>query len=83
MSVLRIILTVLFVIDCLGLSIVVLMQEGKQNGLGAIGGGMMTSSDTYWSKNKKRSKEGMIVNITRVLGVLFFVLAAVLNLSMI
>ena len=38
MEILRIILTVLFVIDCLGLTVVVLMQEGKQQGLGAIAG---------------------------------------------
>ena len=38
MSVIRIILTVLFIIDCIGLTIIVLMQEGKSAGLGAISG---------------------------------------------
>ena len=48
MSVIRIILTVLFIIDCIGLTIIVLMQEGKSAGLGAISG----AAESYWGKNK-------------------------------
>lgn len=36
MQILRTILTILFVIDCIALTVVVLMQEGKSQGLGAI-----------------------------------------------
>lgn len=77
MGVLRIILTVLFAIDCIALTIIVLLQEGKSAGLGAISG----AADTYWGKNKGRSMEGALVKITRVLAVIFIVLAAVLNIS--
>ena len=45
---LRTILTVIYVIDCIALTVVVLMQEGKQQGLGAIAG----ISDTYWGRTK-------------------------------
>ena len=38
MEILRTILTVIYVIDCIALTVVVLMQEGKQQGLGAIAG---------------------------------------------
>ncbi len=38
MEILRIILTVIFAIDCIALTIVVLLQEGKQQGLGSIAG---------------------------------------------
>lgn len=76
-NILRIVLTVIFVIDCIGLTVVVLMQEGKQKGLGAISG----MADTYWGQNKGRSMEGALVKITRVLAVLFIVLAAVLNMK--
>ena len=48
MNILRIVLTVIFVIDCIGLTVVVLMQEGKQKGLGAISG----MADTYWDRIK-------------------------------
>ena len=38
MEILRIVLTVLFVIDCIGLTVIILMQEGKSQGLGTIAG---------------------------------------------
>ncbi len=78
MQILRTILTILFVIDCIALTVVVLMQEGKSQGLGAIAG----AADTYWGKNKGRSSGGgEIVKATTIMGVLFFVLAVVLNLN--
>ena len=77
MQILRTFLTILFVIDCIALTVVVLMQEGKSQGLGAIAG----AADTYWGKNKGRSMEGGLVKATTVMGVLFFVLAVVLNLN--
>ena len=77
MNILRIVLTVIFVIDCIGLTVVVLMQEGKQKGLGAISG----MADTYWGQNKGRSMEGALVKSTKFLAILFMVLALVLNLG--
>ena len=77
MQILRTILTILFVIDCIALTVVVLMQEGKSQGLGAIAG----AADTYWGKNKGRSMEGGLVKATTIMGVLFFVMAVVLNLN--
>ena len=53
MNILKIILTVIYAIDCIALTVVVLMQEGKQQGLGSIAG----VADTYWGKNKGRSME--------------------------
>ena len=77
MEILRIILTVIFAIDCIALTIVVLLQEGKQQGLGSIAG----VADTYWGKNKGRSMEGGLVKATTLMAVLFFVLAIVLNMN--
>ena len=57
MEILRIVLTVLFVIDCIGLTVIILMQEGKSQGLGTIAG----MADTYWGRNKGRSMEGALV----------------------
>ncbi|HOO79277.1 MAG TPA: preprotein translocase subunit SecG [Lachnospiraceae bacterium] len=74
---LRIILKVVFIIVCIAVSILVLMQEGKSAGLGAISG----AAETYWGKNKGRSMEGNLVKITTWLAVAFFVLAIVLNIS--
>ena len=77
MTVLRTILTVIFVIICIALTVLVLMQEGKSQGLGSISG----MADTYWGKNKGRSMEGALVKITTGLAVGFMVLAVVLNLN--
>ena len=76
MNVVKIILGIIFLIDCIALTIVVLMQEGKQQGLGAIAG----AAETYWGKNKGRSMEGGLVKATTAMGILFFVLAVVLNM---
>ena len=72
------ILLILYIIDCIALTVVVLMQEGKQAGLtGAISG----AAESYWGKNKGRSMEGVLVKVTRVGVILFLVLAAVLDLG--
>lgn len=77
MAALKIVLTILFILVCIALVVLVLMQEGKSAGLGAISG----AAETYWGKNKGRSMEGLLVKLTKVAAVLFMVLAAVLNLN--
>ena len=77
MPVLNTILTVVFIILSIVITVIILMQEGKSAGLGAIAG----AAETYWGKNKGRSMEGMLVKLTRVAVILFLVLAMVLNLG--
>lgn len=77
MEIVRIILTIVFIIICVVLTAIVLMQEGKSAGLGAISG----AAESYWGKNKGRSMEGALVKITKYLVIGFIVIAAVLNIS--
>lgn len=77
MVVLKTILTVVFIILSIVITVAILMQEGKSAGLGAIAG----AADTYWGKNKGRSMEGMLVKLTRACVILFLVIAMVLNLG--
>lgn len=77
LEIIRIVVTVIFIIVCIALAGIVLMQEGKSAGLGTISG----AAESYWGKNKGRSMEGMLVKITRVLAVVFMVMAIVLNMS--
>ena len=77
MEALRIILTVVFIIVCVIISAVVLLQEGKSAGLGAISG----AAESYWGKNKGRSMEGTLVKVTKILVILFILLAAILNIN--
>lgn len=77
MGVLKIVLTVIFIVVCVALVVLVLMQEGKSAGLGTISG----AAETYWGKNKGRSMEGLLVKLTKVLAVSFILLAVLLNLN--
>lgn len=77
MGALRVILTILFIVVCIAMTVLVLMQEGKSAGLGAISG----AAETYWGKNKGRSMEGMLVKLTKICAVLFILLAIILNLN--
>ena len=77
MEILKTVLMIIFAIDCIALSAIVLLQEGKSAGLGTISG----MADSYWEQNKGRSMEGALVKSTKFLAVLFIVLAAVLNLK--
>lgn len=77
MTVLKVILTVIFLIICVAMVVIVLMQEGDQSGLtSSISGG----SGTFWEKNKGRSAEGKLEKLTKYAAILFFVLALVLNI---
>lgn len=77
MEILKTVLIVVLILISIALTVVVLMQEGKSAGLGAISG----AADTYWGKNKGRSMEGRLVMATRIMVVLFLVIATVLNIG--
>ena len=72
----KIALTIVFIIVAIALAIIVLSQEGKENG---FTGGLTGTVDTYWSKNKKHSKEAVIQRVTAILGAVFMILAALLS----
>ena len=79
MTLLRV-LTAIFFLISLGLTVVILLQEGKQAGLG---GTISGAAETYWGKNKGRSMEGKLEKATKIMVVLFFVLSIVLNMDFI
>ena len=62
---------VLLIIDCIALVTVVLLQEGKSNGLsGAISGG----AEQSFGKQKQRGVDLFLHRLTIILAILFFVL---------
>ena len=77
MEIVRILLTIVFIIVCLALVGIVLLQEGKSAGLGAIAG----AAESYWGKNKGRSMEGTMVKITKYLVIAFLVITIILNIN--
>ena len=76
-SIIHGIFLIAYIIVCIALAVVVLLQEGKQAGLtGAISG----VAESYWGKNKGRSMEGALDKFTKGLAVGFILLSVVLNL---
>ncbi len=77
MSPLMIVLTVVYVVFCLFLIAVVLLQSGKSAGLsGAISG----AADTFLSKNKAKTWDARLAKMTKWVAILFMVLTLVLVL---
>ncbi len=78
MDAVRVIVKIVFMILSVVMTVVVLMQEGKGNGLSSLSG---SNIDSYWGKNKGRSMEGVLVKVTRVLLVIFLAGAAAMNIG--
>lgn len=69
-------LNIVYLIICVALIAIVLMQSGKQAGLsGSIAGG----AETFFGKNKGRTIDAILGKWTSVCAVLFMVLAIVLH----
>ncbi|WP_343209844.1 preprotein translocase subunit SecG [Anaerolentibacter hominis] len=82
MAALKVVLTMIYVVVSIALVIIVLMQEGKSEGLSAaLSGAGSGGNNSYWEKNKGRSKEGTMSKVTAILGTVFVVLSIVLNLN--
>ena len=75
MAVAEIILSVIYVILGVPISAVILMQEGKSQGLGALGG----IADSYWGKNKGRSMEGALEKFTKYGAMAFMLITIAMN----
>lgn len=76
MEVVKIILTVIEVIASLALIVVVMMQSGKEAGLGAISG----NSESYMSKNGKGGLDKMLASATKWVALVWVLLTLVLAL---
>lgn len=62
---------VLLILDCIALVTVVLLQEGKSNGLsGAISGG----AEQLFGKQKQRGVDLFLHRLTIILAVIFFLI---------
>lgn len=78
MATLSIIMQVIYVLIGIALIWVVLLQESKASGIGAIGG----AAESYWGKNKARSLEGTFEKYTKIGALIFILLSLLLNILM-
>jgi preprotein translocase subunit SecG len=73
--VLKIILSVVFILVSFGMIAIILMQQAKQAGLTAITG----ETESYFGRNKGKTMDAMLGRLTIVLGIFFAVIAIVLG----
>jgi len=78
MSIPYIIVSVIYVLGCVGLMSIILLQKKRSSGIGSVSG--MGNADTYWDKNKGRSTEGTLEKWTKVSAATLLVLTVVLCL---
>ena len=78
MGAVEIIFGIVLLLFALAIIVVVLLQEGHQQRLGAITGG----ADTFLSKNKARSMDAFLARWTKFIAIGFFVLVLVINIIM-
>lgn len=76
--IIRIILVSLLILLCVSVVVLILMQPAKQEGVGAISG----AADTFFSKNKGRSREGMLLRLTIILCIVAFVVTLVFHITL-
>lgn len=78
MEVLKYIVIGIYVIVCLALIVVAMMQSKDDAGMsGAMTG---SSSNNFYEKNKGRTREGKLKRWTIILGVVFAVLTIILSI---
>ena len=66
------IINIILVLIAIVLVAVILMQQGNTAGLGSLGGG---GAETFLGKNKARSLDGKLANLTKICAGIFIVLA--------
>ncbi|MCI6824056.1 MAG: preprotein translocase subunit SecG [Ruminococcus bromii] len=75
MSVWGIILGILLGIVAIAIIIVIILQEGNDQGLGVVTG----AADSYFSKNKARSIDAFLARWTKVFAAIFVIFVIALN----
>lgn len=73
----ELILTILQVLVCVVVTVLILLQNGKADGMGSALSG---AAETFFGKNKGRSVEAKLEKATVILAAVFIVLTAVLAL---
>jgi len=80
MSVLFIIMAIVFVLCCITMILIIMLQKDRNaGGMGSVAG-MGNVADTYWDKNKGRSADGQLKKWTKISGALLAIMSVVLCL---
>lgn len=78
MQIIKYILVAIYIINCLALVIITMMQSKEEEGPSAVLGGSKT--DNFYEKNKGRTREGKTKRWTIILATSFAVLTILLGI---
>lgn len=73
MSTIELVVNILLVIAALTMIVSVLLQKGDAEGIAALGGS--SGAESFMGKNKARSAQGKLANVTKISAGLFVALA--------
>ena len=76
MEILKIIFVIIQLMICVALIAIIILQSGKSSGLSVLSG----KSDTFLSRNKKKSNDARLALATKWFAGVFVILTVVLNL---
>lgn len=76
MGALEIVFAVLLVLFSIAVIAVVLLQDGKQQGMGAVTG----AAETFFSKNQARTVDAFLSKWTKYIALGFFLMVIVINM---
>lgn len=78
MSGLEIALGALLIVFAIIMIVVIILQEGNQQGIGVVTGG----ADSFFSKNKARSIDAFLSRWTKIIAIGFVIFVIALNIFM-
>ena len=77
MNILRVLLIIVYIINCITIIVLAMMQA--KDDMGASGAVMGSTTSNFFEKNKGRSKEGFLKRLTIIFGSTFAVLTVLLS----
>ena len=80
MEPLQIILGAVIIVLAVVIMAIIMIQQGKNNGLGAMAGGSASDAESFFNKNQHRSRDAILSRITIVCSILLVIAVIVLNL---
>ena len=76
----KLVFTIVYIVVALLLTVIVLFQKGKDARSSAV---MGNTGETFFSKNKSNTLDGILEKLTAVFAVLFIILSVILSLGLI
>lgn len=73
MTTLQMVLAIVLIVLALALTTVILLQKGREADASAVGAS--TSNNQFFDKTAGHQKDDTLANITKVLGVIFFLVS--------